>query len=273
MSEKQLNIVDLKVRLHSKKTDREIVKGLNFHLQKGQCLGILGESGSGKSMCAKAIMGLLDEQFKVTGEIWYNNENLLTASVERRRSLRGKELAMILQNPMTSFDPLYRIGEQIDETFESHLTMSKKEMNGHAVCILEKMQIRNPQDVLKKYPHQLSGGMLQRIMIGLALSMEPEILIADEPTTAIDAVTQYEIMKEFQQIKGSGKTAMIFITHDLSVVSQIADHIVVMNQGEVVDQGSFEYITSHASDLYTKRLIRNRLAVTNKYRAALGLTE
>ncbi|MDK2940558.1 MAG: nickel transport system ATP-binding protein [Acetobacterium sp.] len=271
MSEKILEVNNLSVVLRNKKTDKEILTGVSFQLRKGQCLGILGESGSGKSICAKAVMGLLDDQFKVSGEIWYKNENLLQLSKEKRRSLRGKEMAMILQNPMTCFDPLYRVADQIAETYETHMAIDKNKINAYAVRTLEKMLIRNPDDVLRKYPHQLSGGMLQRIMIGLALSMAPEVLVADEPTTAIDAVTQYEIMREFEKIKQSGNTAMIFITHDLSVVSQIADYILVMNQGQVVDRGSYEHITKHASDLYTKRLIKNRLAVINKYREVLGI--
>lgn len=176
---------------------------------------------------------------------------------------------MILQNPMTCFDPLYRIDDQMAETYQEHLNLSRAQIYEKSIEVLETMQIKNPQEVLKKYPHQLSGGMLQRIMIGLAMSMEPDILIADEPTTAIDAITQFEIMKEFERIKKEAKTAMIFITHDLGVISRIADQVLVMNQGVVADRGTFREIMEQAKDPYTRLLVEKRKAVMKKYRYAM----
>lgn len=178
-------------------------------------------------------------------------------------------MCMILQNPMTCFDPLYRIDYQMAETYAEHFQMGKEEITQKSIQVLESMQIRNSREVLKKYPHQLSGGMLQRIMIGLAMSMEPDILIADEPTTAIDAITQYEIMKEFVRIKEEAKTAMVFISHDLGGISRIADEVLVMNQGKVADRGSFHEIMEHAEDPYTRLLVEKKKAVMARYRAAL----
>ncbi len=183
--------------------------------------------------------------------------------------MRGGQVGIVLQNPITCFDPLYRIGNQIAETFAAHQKWDAGEIKERSIEMLDKMQIRNPEEALEKYPHQLSGGMLQRIMIGIAMSMEPSLLIADEPTTAIDAITQFDILNEFAVIKQKHKTAMIFISHDLNAVSQIADKIVVLNQGTVVDQGDFHHIIHHAADPYTRRLIEKRTDVMRKYRQTL----
>lgn len=268
--EKILEVKNLTVHLKGRKgQDKEIIKDISFDLFSGECIGILGESGSGKSISVKSILGLLEDNFSIEGTTFYNGRNLLTESGETLRSIRGKEIAMILQNPMTCFDPLYRLGKQINETWLSHKNISKEQMHKEAVELLEKMQIFNAEEVLCKYPHQLSGGMLQRITIGLALSMEPKILVADEPTTAIDAITQYEIMKEFIKIRNSGKTSMIFITHDLSVISKIAHRIIVMNKGKIVDEGDFLHITTAAKDAYTKQLVKSKEMTALRYNQIL----
>ena len=209
-----LEVKNLSVEAKSKKLSVKLVDNISFSLKEGECLGILGESGSGKSMTCKAIMGLLDKNFQIEGSAIYENNDLLKKNSEDMRKLRGKEIAMVLQNPMTCFDPLYPIGYQMAETFTEHLNLNQEEIKKKSIEILELMQLKNTEDILHKYPHQLSGGMLQRIMIGLAMAMEPKLLIADEPTTAIDAVTQYEIIKEFIKIKEKYKVAIIFISHD-----------------------------------------------------------
>ena len=180
---------------------------------------------------------------------------------------------MVLQNPMTCFDPLYRIGSQMAETFAVHTDWERAKIREASLEVLEKMRIHNPEEVLGQYPHQLSGGMLQRIMIGLALAMKPALLVADEPTTAIDAITQAEILKEFQRIKEESHTAMIFISHDLGAVSKIADEIVVMNGGKLVEQGDFEHILRHAKDPYTRMLAETRRSVMERYRLCLDNQE
>ena len=259
----------LQVSLRGKKRNTDLVKGVSFSVKQGECLGILGESGSGKSMSIKAAMGLLDKNFVVSGSAKFQGDELVGKNAEQLRRLRGGKVGIVLQNPMTCFDPLYRIGNQIAETFAAHQKWDAGEIKERSIEMLDKMQIRNPEEALEKYPHQLSGGMLQRIMIGIAMSMEPSLLIADEPTTAIDAITQFDILNEFAVIKQKHKTAMIFISHDLNAVSQIADKIVVLNQGTVVDQGDFHHIIHHAADPYTRLLIEKRTDVMRKYRQAL----
>lgn len=259
----------LQVSLRGKKRNTDLVKGVSFSVKQGECLGILGESGSGKSMSIKAAMGLLDKNFVVSGSAKFQGDELVGKNAEQLRRLRGGQVGIVLQNPMTCFDPLYRIGNQIAETFAAHQKWDAGEIKERSIEMLDKMQIRNPEEALEKYPHQLSGGMLQRIMIGIAMSMEPSLLIADEPTIAIDAITQFDILNEFAVIKQKHKTAMIFISHDLNAVSQIADKIVVLNQGTVVDQGDFHHIIHHAADPYTRRLIEKRTDVMRKYRQAL----
>jgi len=259
----------LQVSLRGKKRNTDLVKGVSFSVKQGECLGILGESGSGKSMSIKAAMGLLDKNFVVSGSAKFQGDELVGKNAEQLRRLRGGQVGIVLQNPMTCFDPLYRIGNQIAETFAAHQKWDAGEIKERSIEMLDKMQIRNPEEALEKYPHQLSGGMLQRIMIGIAMSMEPSLLIADEPTTAIDAITQFDILNEFAAIKQKHKTAMIFISHDLNAVSQIADKIVVLNQGTVVDQGDFHHIIHHAADPYTRLLIEKRTDVMRKYRRAL----
>lgn len=260
-----LKVKNLTVQHIKNKRQVTIVEDVSFTVELGKCVGILGESGSGKSMTCKAIMGLLDQNFNVTGSAIYKDKDLLNESKENLRKLRGKKICMILQNPMTSFDPLYKIDKQMIETLAEHTDLSKREIDKRNLEILEMMQIRNPQDVLKRYPHQLSGGMLQRIMIGLALILEPDLIIADEPTTALDAITQYEIINEFIRIKEKNKVGIIFISHDLSVLSKVADEIIVMDKGRIVDKGSVGYIFKEAKNQYTKNLIDKKMAVIRKF--------
>lgn len=184
-----------------------------------------------------------------------------------------EEVIMRTVDVMTCFDPLYRIGSQMAETFAAHTDWDRAKIREISLEVLEKMRIHNPEEVLGQYPHQLSGGMLQRIMIGLALAMKPALLVADEPTTAIDAITQAEILKEFQRIKEESHTAMIFISHDLGAVSKIADEIVVMNGGKLVEQGDFEHILRHAKDPYTRMLAETRRSVMERYRLCLDNQE
>ena len=261
---------DLHVSLQSHHQEIELVRGVSFAVAPGECLGILGESGSGKSMSMKAAMGLLDHSFRVKGSAQFQGEELLGKSAEELRRLRGGKMGIILQNPMTCFDPLYRIGQQIAETFSAHNNWTAEEIRARSLELLEKMRIRNPEEVLEKYPHQLSGGMLQRIMIGIATATKPALLIADEPTTAIDAITQYEILNELLHIKENHNTAMIFISHDLNAISRVADRIVVLNHGAVVDRGDFQHILHHAQDPYTKLLVEKRADVMRRYTAVLN---
>ena len=268
-----LKVENLNVTLTYRKASKKLVEDVSFEVHPGECLGILGESGSGKSMTVKSILGLLDKNFQVSGSAVFDGHDLLKESKEELRKLRGSRITMVLQNPMTCFDPLYRIGNQMAETFAAHTAWNAQEIRTCCLKILDQMQILNGEEVLEKYPHQLSGGMLQRIMIGIAMALQPELLIADEPTTAIDAITQYEILEEFIRIKKNKNTAMLFITHDLGAISKVADRILVMNSGQIVDSGDFEHIRDHAQDPYTRLLIEKRSAVMHHYREVLHRKE
>ena len=264
-----LKVENLNVTLQHRRVSKKLVEDVSFEGRPGECLGILGESGSGKSMTVKSVLGLLDNNFQVSGSAIFDGQDLLKETKEELRRLRGSRITMVLQNPMTCFDPLYRIGNQMAETFATHTSWNAQEIRSRCLEILDQMRIRNGEEVLEKYPHQLSGGMLQRIMIGIAMALQPELLIADEPTTAIDAITQYEILEEFIRIKKQKNTAMLFITHDLGAISKVADRILVMNSGHVVDSGSFDHILKHADDPYTRMLVEKRSAVMHRYRQIL----
>lgn len=268
-----MKVEDLCVDLVTRRQKKRIVDHVKFEVYPGECLGILGESGSGKSMSLKAVLGLLDKNFQVSGQAVFDDKNLIDAPGEELRKLRGNQIGMVLQNPMTCFDPLYRIGSQMAETFAMHTDWNGEKIRSVSLEVLDQMRIHDGAEVLEKYPHQLSGGMLQRIMIGIAMALSPELLIADEPTTAIDAITQYEILEEFERIKREKKTAMIFITHDLGAISKVADRIMVMNSGRIVDQGDFHHILHHAKDPYTRLLVEKRMAVMDRYRDILKREE
>ena len=188
---------------------------------------------------------------------------------EQLRRLRGGKISMVLQNPMSCFDPLYRIGEQMAETLQEHTALKGRPLQKRMEDILRLMRIHDPADVLRKYPHQLSGGMLQRVMIGLAICMQPSLIIADEPTTAIDSISQYAIMQEFLRIKQRGEVSMIFISHDLGVLSLIADRLIVMHDGKAVESGTAQEIFDNATDTYTRHLIKQHRAVMHRFLDAL----
>ena len=268
-----MKVEDLCVDLVTRRQKKRIVDHVEFEVYPGECLGILGKSGSGKSMSLKAVLGLLDKNFQVSGQAVFDDKNLIGVPGEELRKLRGNQIGMVLQNPMTCFDPLYRIGSQMAETFAMHTDWNGEKIRSVSLEVLDQMRIHDGAEVLEKYPHQLSGGMLQRIMIGIAMALSPELLIADEPTTAIDAITQYEILEEFERIKREKKTAMIFITHDLGAISKVADRIMVMNSGRIVDQGDFHHILHHAKDPYTRLLVEKRMAVMDRYRDILKREE
>ena len=270
MSHIILDVKNLHITFEQPKVSKQILADVSFSVKAGKCLGILGESGSGKSMTTKAILGLLNRDFQISGSATFEGNDLLQMGDGDLRTLRGSAIGMILQNPMTCFNPLYKIGNQIYETFDAHGIFPRDQYKAEAINILEKMRIHDPEGVLQKFPHQLSGGMLQRVMIGIAMSMNPRLLICDEPTTAIDSITQYEIIKEFQRIKAESNVGMLFITHDVSVISHIADEVIVLNKGKLVDRGPFSEILKNPKDAYTKLLIEKKLAVADHYKSVLA---
>jgi oligopeptide/dipeptide ABC transporter ATP-binding protein len=215
------------------------VDGITFALERGKVLGIVGESGSGKSVTSMTLMGLtrgVNARFE--GEVLYKGTNLLDVSDKDMQNYRGNELGMIFQDPMTSLNPVYRIGEQIVEAIQSHENVDKRTARARTIELLRQVGIPNPEVRVDDYPHQFSGGMRQRAMIAMALSCNPSILIADEPTTALDVTIQAQIVELINRLKDDFNSAVIFITHDLGVIAEIADEVIVMYAGRVVERGS-----------------------------------
>ena len=247
------------------RSNEVIVHGSSFVVSKNKCLSIVGESGSGKSMTTKAILGLTNPWLKISGSAKYKGKNLIGLKQSELRKIRGKNICMIPQDAMTSFDPLYTIGYQMIETFVENLGISKEESKKLAIESLDKMLINNPEEVIKKYPHQLSGGMLQRCMIAIAIAMKPDIIIADEPTTALDSINQREVVEEFKRLRDVTGTSLIFISHDLGVVQSLADDILVMKNGECVEYGTAKKIFENPQHEYTKYLIDTRVSLTESF--------
>src|SRR5437667_1098438 len=232
------------------------VDGVSFDLTAGKILCIVGESGSGKSMCAHALMGLLpDTLIAEAGEISFGGQNLLMLDQDSWLGLRGRRVAMVFQEPMTALNPLMRIGDQIAEMFEAHGLLTPKERRQKAVSLLREVGLPDPERSVRAYPHQLSGGQRQRAMIAMALALEPAVLVADEPTTALDVTTQAQILKLIRDLQRRRNMAVMFITHDFGVVAEIADRVVVLQHGKVVEQGTADEVRLRAQHPYTRALL------------------
>jgi len=256
-----LQVNDLKVSFRTGNGYVDAVKGSSFTLQKGETIGIVGESGSGKSVTSLAIMRLLNPAYtRINGEILLDNINITGLSEDEMRDVRGNRIAMIFQEPMTSLNPVLTCGYQVTEAIRIHLGSSKKEAKEKAIGLFNEVQLPRPETIFDSYPHQLSGGQKQRVMIAMALSCDPEILIADEPTTALDVTVQKTILELLHKLKSERNMSMIFISHDLGVVSQIADKVLVMYQGEIVEQAETKEIFAHPKHPYTKGLLACRPA-------------
>ena len=239
MAERLLEVKDLNVKFATEDGVVQAVDGISFDLERGKVLGIVGESGSGKSVTAMTLMGLtrgINARFD--GEVLYKGTELLQVSDRDMQNYRGNELGMIFQYPMTSLNPVYRIGEQIAEAIQAHENVGKRGARARTVELLRQVGIPNPESRVDDFPHQFSGGMRQRAMIAMALSCNPSILIADEPTTALDVTIQAQIVELVSRLKDDFNSAVIFITHDLGVIADIADEIIVMYAGRVVERGS-----------------------------------
>lgn len=251
-----------------------IVNNLSFELSANSCLGIVGESGSGKSMTARALLDLLNPWLKTTGSALFTRNGseteLIGLDEDGLRHIRGQEICMTLQDAMTAFDPLARVGSQMAETFVQNLGMDKKAAKALAPEVLAALNIRDPEQVVRKYPHQLSGGMLQRCMIAIALAMKPAVIIADEPTTALDAVNQRQVVEAFELLRQETGTALIFISHDLGVVKRLADDLLVMEKGCGVEAGRAEEVFRNPQNDYTRYLIDTRLMITDSFKKAMN---
>ena len=253
-SNKLLEVKDLRVVYTSGDEIIHAVNGVSFSLRKGDTLGLVGETGAGKTTIAKSIIGILpDPPAKVEGgEIWLDGQNLFTLAEKERRQIRGKKESMIFQDPMTALNPVFTVGEQIQEVVELHEKMSKKEAFLKACEMLELVGI--PAERYSEYPHQFSGGMKQRVIIAMALACSPELLLADEPTTALDVTIQAQILEMINDLKKKQQTSMILITHDLGIVAETCDEVAIVYAGEIIEIGNKFEIFDYPTHPYTKGL-------------------
>lgn len=252
--------------------ENEILKNVSFHVGKGKILGVVGESGSGKSITSLAIMGLLPQKAEVSAKsrILFDpgsgKIDLLKLNAAQQRKFRGNEISMIFQEPMTSLNPGIRCGEQVEEAIRLHLQLNRKDAKRRVIELFEKVLLPSPERIYKAYPHELSGGQRQRVMIAMAISCEPKILIADEPTTALDVTVQRAILDLIKKLQQESGMSCIFISHDLGVISEICDEVVVMYKGEVVESGNVNNIFSEPKENYTKGLIACRPRLDLRYK-------
>lgn len=252
-----LKVENLNIEFHDHDVPERVVSHLDMELAQGDILGIVGESGSGKSMTAMAIAGLLRRHdMKMEGKILFEGKELLHADRGTLRQIQGSEIGIVFQEPMTSLNPVKRIGWQVEESLRIHRPdMGKEERYQCVIRALEDVELENPQLVYKKYPHELSGGMRQRVMIASAMICGPKLLIADEPTTALDVTIQLQIVKLLQRLNKEKNMAVLFISHDLSLVKRLCHRIIVMHNGNMVETGGTEEIFYHPKEDYTKELI------------------
>ena len=255
MTEKVLEIRDLHVTFDTPAGPLEAVRGIDLDVSAGELLGVVGESGSGKSVTFLATMGLLPVRAKVTGSVLLAGEQLIGASSKQMRSVRGRLLSMIFQDPLSALNPVHRIGDQISEMLRSHQDLSSREADKRAVELLDIVGIPQPSDRARQFPHEFSGGMRQRVVIAIAIANNPKVLIADEPTTALDVTVQAQILEVIERVQERFGTAVVLITHDLGVIARVADRVNVMYAGRNVEQGTIDSLFDHPSHPYTRGLL------------------
>lgn len=253
-----LEVENLKTEFKVKRGTVKAVNNVSFGVEKGEILAIVGESGSGKSVSSLSVMGLIRDPGKVTGgRIMFHGENLVDKTKKEMNKIRGDKISMIFQEPMTSLNPVYKIGDQIMESILTHTDLSKAEARKTAIKMLDLVGIPSPEQRMEDYPHQMSGGMRQRVMIAMALSCNPEVLIADEPTTALDVTIQAQILELIDKLRNKIGMAVLLITHDLGVVAETADRVVVMYCGRIVEQADVKDIFTDPLHPYTKGLLES----------------
>lgn len=255
-----LKIDSLSISFISNKQVKEVIHRVSYELNKNEIVGIVGESGSGKSVSSLAIVGLLPKRVSQisSGEIRFNGQDLTQISPKEFQAIRGNDIAMIFQEPMSSLNPSMRCGDQVLEIILEHTSLSKTKAKSEVITLFEKVKLPTPEKTYIKYPHEISGGQKQRVMIAMAIACKPKILIADEPTTALDVTVQKEIIELLKTLQEDNEMSIIFISHDLSLVSEIADRILVMYQGEIVEQGITQDIFKHPKHNYTQALISSK---------------
>lgn len=266
-NKKLLDVQQLYVSFNTYAGEVKAVRNINFHLYPGETLAFVGESGCGKTVTAKSLMRLLPKEssvIKKSSKIMFDNKDVLAMKGKELTALRGGDISMIFQDPMTSLNPTMRIGKQITEALILHRNLNKKEANDEALNLLQLVQIPNPKERFKSYPHELSGGMRQRVMIAIALSCSPKLLLADEPTTALDVTIQAQILDLLSDLKKKLNTSIILVTHDLGVVANFANRIQVMYAGEIIEEGTTEEIFYESRHPYTWALLNSIPKVNDK---------
>ncbi len=251
-----LEVKNLKTYFHTKEGIRKAVDDISFSIERGETFGLVGESGSGKSVTALSILNLVDSPGMIAGgEIIFDGIPLLKMDRRQIRAIRGKDISMVFQEPLTALNPVFTIGVQITEQILAHLDISKKEAREKALAAMQEVHLPDPQRVFYDYPHRLSGGMRQRAMIAMALCLRPRLLIADEPTTALDVTIQAGILDLFREIKRDYNMSILFITHDFGIIAQLADRVAVMRKGHIVEKGDIDDIFYNPKEGYTKELL------------------
>lgn len=254
-----LEVRDLQVQLHNVDSPTTLLQSIHLDIGKGRVFGLVGESGSGKSITCNAILQLLDPQrMKATGSIRLNGRELSSLPSEEMRRIRGKEIGCIIQNPMNAFTPVYTIGSQFIETLRTHADLSKGQAKEQAIAALADMNLPEPAKLMRMYPFQLSGGMLQRVMIAVSMCLRPDLVIADEPTTALDVVNQLRVLQALNRLRTEYGTSILLISHDLGVISQMADEVAVMQRGQIVEQASVHELFDQPQHEYTRMLLHAR---------------
>ena len=249
-----LEIKDLHVQFHT--SDHEAVRGIDLTVQDGEIMGLVGESGSGKTVTAMMVSGLLrPEQADFRGRILLDGEDLLHAGGQRIRAIQGKDICVVFQEPMSAMDPTMRIGKQVEECLRVHTDLSAQERRQRALQALRDVELPDPEGVYRKYPHELSGGMLQRVMIAAAIVARPRLLLADEPTTALDVTIQAQILALLKRLNQEMGMSILFISHNLHVVRKLCTRVAVMEKGRIVEQGPVEELYDHPKEDYTKALL------------------
>ncbi|RKD75988.1 nickel transport system ATP-binding protein [Sinobaca qinghaiensis] len=257
-----LHVKDLNVAVKTPKGMLPLVQNLHLELKPGKILGLAGESGSGKTVTCMALLQLLNPKtMSVKGSIQLHGRELTDLNQKKMRSVLGRDIGFIMQNPMNAFTPVYTIGNQFVETIRSHTVLTKKQAVDLAITSMEKMNLPEPSKLMKKYPFQLSGGMLQRVMIAISMCLRPSVVIADEPTTALDVTNQLQVLRELDRLRTECGTSILLISHDLGVISELADDVAVMRNGRIIETADVFQLFDHPKQEYTKQLLQARPAL------------